>query len=411
MEKTRSQMLAVPAQYSDIEEPRVLLERLQKAEDFEVKFEETEQETMRLVIVRREETFLVELYPMDFTLPELYRCQHLFPDVDVEAIQRAQYGLAVEMDFGVDALTSYHLQLKLIHTMLPDVLAVIDDSSEKILSGRWVALAAQSKVPPAPRYLYTAQAVSGDEDTCVWLHTHGMKRCGKPELEVLNSTRDNYQEHYNVLETLANRILEDETAPEPGSPYFLAYVAEGTPLVVTLIDWEEAVELYPPDMLGGRNDRQEGHNEDTCAIYVYPSQESAENRQFSSLYIYDSLLKGNPIFMISNRETARMRALALERISYFFDAALDKKNKLLVKIGLLVDQEHSTQENDREHIWFEVLKAKKGRIKARLTQEPYYIKELHEGHVGTYGPEDVTDWLIFTPERRISPDDVYLFSL
>ena len=210
MEKTRSQMLAVPAQFSDIEEPQALLERLREAEDFEVKFEEMEKETIRLVIVLKEETFLVEMYPMDFTLPELYRCQHLFPDVDVEAIQRAQYGLAIEMDFGIDALASYHLQLKLIHTMLPDVLAVIDDSSEKILSGRWVALAAQSKVPPAPRYLYTAQAVSGDEDTCVWLHTHGLKRCGRPELEVLNSTRDNYQEHYNVLETLANRILEDE---------------------------------------------------------------------------------------------------------------------------------------------------------------------------------------------------------
>ena len=165
MEKTRSQMLAVPAQFSDIEEPQALLDRLREAEDFEVKFEEMEKETIRLVIVLKEETFLVEMYPMDFTLPELYRCQHLFPDVDVEAIQRAQYGLAIEMDFGIDALASYHLQLKLIHTMLPDVLAVIDDSSEKILSGRWVALAAQSKVPPAPRYLYPAQAVSGDEDT------------------------------------------------------------------------------------------------------------------------------------------------------------------------------------------------------------------------------------------------------
>ena len=105
--------------------------------------------------------------------------------------------------------------------MLPDALAVIDDSSEKILSGRWVALAAESEVPPAPRYLYTAQAVSGEED-CVWLHTHGLNRCGRPELEVLASTKDNYQEHYNVLETLANRILEDEEVPEFGSPYFLA---------------------------------------------------------------------------------------------------------------------------------------------------------------------------------------------
>ncbi len=412
MVKKKSQMLAVPAQYSDMEEPDVLVERLRACQDFTLqKVTSQEEEGLFLEIHCQDELFQVELYPMDFVLPELYRCQHLFPDVDVDAIQRAQYGLAVEMEFGSNPLASYHLQLKLIHAMLPEVLAVIDDSSEKILSGRWVALAAQSQVPPAPRYLFTAQAVSGEEDSCVWLHTHGLNRGGHPELEVLTSTRDNYQQHYNVLETLANRLLEEPKPLEYGAPFFLAYVATGTPLMVTLIHWEQAVKLYPEEMLGGKNDRQEGHNEDTCVVFVYPSQESLEEGRFSSLSIYDELLQDNPIFMISNEETARMRSLAVERISYFFDAFAQKDCKLLVKLGLLVDEEHSTQENDREHIWFEVLDISQGRIKARLTQEPYYIKGLHEGHEGIYGPEDVTDWLIFTPEKRISPDDVYLFSL
>ena len=349
------------------------------------------------------------MYPTGFSIPELYRCQHFFPDIDIEAIQKLEYGLAVEMVFGVNALSSYHLQLKLIHAMLPDALAVIDDSSEKILSGRWVALAAESEVPPAPRYLYTAQAVSGEED-CVWLHTHGLNRCGRPELEVLASTKDNYQEHYNVLETLANRILEDEEVPEFGSPYFLAYVA-GMPLVVTLIDWEEAVELYEPDMLGGKRDRKDGHDRDTCVVFVYPSQESADKGEFYPLDIYDKFMKENPVFMISNEETDRMRAQAVERISYLFDAAADQDNHILVKIGLLVDEEHKTQDNEREHIWFELLEVSGDRFQAKLTQEPYYIKDMHEGFVGEYGPEDVTDWLIYTPEGRISPDDVYRLSV
>ena len=412
MMKTKSQMLAVPAQYSDIEEPDLLESRLREAAAFSMNSFKIESDSMLLEILYEQEAFQIEIYPMDFTLPELYRCQHLFPDVDADAIQRAQYGLAVEMEFGSNPLTSYHLQLKLIHTLLPDALAVIDDSSEKILSGRWVALAAESCVPPAPRYLFTAQAVAGDEeDACVWLHTHGLKRCGHPELEVLNSTRDNYQQHYNVLETLANRLLEEEEPLEFGAPFFLAYVAAGTPLVVTLIDWQEAVELYPEDMLGGKRDRQEGHNEDTCVVFVYPSQESLEEGRFSSLSINDELLEDNPIFMISNEETARMRALATERISYFFNAFGQKDTKLLVKLGLLVDEEHRKQENDREHIWFEVLNVANGRMTAKLTQDPYYIKGLHQGYEGDYGPEDVTDWLIFTPERRISPDDVYIFTL
>lgn len=410
MEKTKSQMLVIPAGGNDLKNPEILVKRLYEAEDFRVESAEAGEECLQVTVICGEESFSMEMYPTGFSIPELYRCQHFFPDIDIEAIQKLEYGLAVEMVFGVNALSSYHLQLKLIHAMLPDALAVIDDSSEKILSGRWVALAAESEVPPAPRYLYTAQAVSGEED-CVWLHTHGLNRCGRPELEVLASTKDNYQEHYNVLETLANRILEDEEVPEFGSPYFLAYVAEGMPLVVTLIDWEEAVELYEPDMLGGKRDRKDGHDRDTCVVFVYPSQESADKGEFYPLDIYDKFMKENPVFMISNEETDRMRAQAVERISYLFDAAADRDNHILVKIGLLVDEEHKTQDNEREHIWFELLEVSGDRFQAKLTQEPYYIKDMHEGFVGEYGPEDVTDWLIYTPEGRISPDDVYRLSV
>lgn len=412
MEKTKSQMLAIPADSDVLRDPKVLVKRMCEAEDFRVESAEAGENGLQVTVICGEETFLAEMYPTDFSIPELYRCQHFFPDIDIEAIQKVEYGLAVEMEFGGNALSSYHLQLRLIHAMLPDALAVIDDSSEKILSGRWVALAAASKVPPAPRYLYTAQAVSDAEgEGCVWLHTHGLNRCGRPELEVLNSNKENYQEHYNVLETLANRLLEDEEIPEFGSPYFLAYVAEGIPLVVTLIDWEEAVELYEPDMLGGKKDRQEGHDRDTCVVFVYPSQESAEERKFYPLDIYDKLMKENPVFMISVEETARMRAQAVERISSLFDAFADKENHLLVKLGLTVDEEYRTMDNDREHIWFELLEVNGNRFRAKLTQEPYYIKDLHEGFVGEYGPEDVTDWLIYTPEGRISPDDVYRLSI
>lgn len=404
-------MLAIPVKVKDLEKPAVLVKRLYEAKDFRVESVESKESGMQIAVICGEETFSAEIYPTDFEIPELYRCQHFFPDLDIEAIQKMQCGLAVEMDFGENALASYHLQLKLIHAMIPDALAVIDDSSEKILSGRWVSLAAKSKVPPAPRYLYTAQAVAGEEDACVWLHTHGLNRCGCPELEVLNSNKENYQEHYNVLETLANRMLEDKEIPAFGNPYFLAYVAEGIPLVVTLIDWEEAVELYEPEMLGGEKDREESHNKDTCVIFVYPSQESAEKREFYPLDIYDKYMKENPVFLISIEETARMRAQAVERIPYLFDAFENKENHLLVKLGLPVDEEHKTQSNDREHIWFEVLEVSGNRFQAKLTQEPYYIKDLHKGHVGEYGPEDVTDWLIYTPGGRISPDDVYRLSI
>ena len=75
-----------------------------------------------------------------------------------------------------------------------------------------------------------------------------------------------------------------------------------------------------------------------------------------------------------------------------------------------MDEPYRTDTSDREHIWFEMIDLKDGRITAKLTQEPYYIAGIHEGYVGTYGPEDITDWLIFTPERRLTPDDIYLLA-
>ena len=101
----------------------------------------------------------------------------------------------------------------------------------------------------------------------------------------------------------------------------------------------------------------------------------------------------------------------LERLPYFKAAFQDSQNKLLGKFGLLIDEEYRTEDNCREHIWFEILDIQGDRFKARLTQEPYYVSGVHEGYECEFGPEDLTDWLIFTPERRISPDDVYLMEL
>ena len=85
---------------------------------------------------------------------------------------------------------------------------------------------------------------------------------------------------------------------------------------------------------------------------------------------------------------------ALERLPYFKAAFQDSQNKLLGKIGLLIDEEYRTEDNCREHIWFEILDIQGDRFKARLTQEPYYVSGVHEGYECEFGPEDLTDWLI-----------------
>lgn len=405
---TFSTMLAIPRYEKDIAEPDVILQRLKEMAGIRIVSSELEDYKYALVIEYREKEHQLLLYPDSFTLPEYYRQQHRFPDVEMDKLVRAETGIMIEMLFGEDSLESYHLQLKIVNAILPDLLALIDISSEKILSGRWVAMAAASEVAPAPRYIYTVQAVSDDDQ--VWLHTHGLSRCGIPELEVLNSTTETSNNHYNIIETAASRLLEQEEPLKPKEPLYLARLSEDIFMVITVIPWEEAVKGYPLDMLGGKRDRAESHNRNTNAIFVYLSEEDCKKKRYKPVSIYDEVLKDNPIFMITTRETARMRALAIERIDYVRKALGKGENTILVKIGLVIDDEFKEDDNIHEHIWFELKEFNGDTLTAELTQEPYYVKDMHTGSVGSYKIEEVTDWLIFTPEHRLSPDDAYLLA-
>lgn len=403
--KELSYMLAVPVDPTDVANGVLHLARLKNAKDFTVNGLEEKAGELKLTIGYLGKEYTVRMIPTEFQIPELYRIQHFFPDVDIDALQKAHEGLGVIMEFGDDPLTSYHLQLKIIHAAIPQKLAVFDDSSEKILSGKWVALAAASAVAPAPRYLYTAQAVS-DETGTVWLHSHGLNRCGLPELEVLASDKDNYQSHYSILETMANRMMEMDEPLEEGEPLYLARLSQEVHLVTTHINWKHAVEYFDEAMLGGKCDREESHNGNTSVIFAYPNQEAFEEGHLSSVQVYDELLENNPVYLISTKETERMKALAQERLNYVKKAYEDPENKILLKIGL-----------EGEHIWFELMQIlpEPGddgeEILAQLTQDPYYIPGMKAGDMGEYRWDQVTDWLIYTPDRRLSADDVYLLEL
>ena len=104
-----------------------------------------------------------------------------------------------------------------------------------------------------------------------------------------------------------------------------------------------------------------------------------------------------------------MKALAGERIGFAVDAAKNPENTVLLKIGLETDSDYSENDMPYEHIWFKLIKFEDDRsFTAELTQEPYYVKGIHTGDTGKYALEDITDWIIYTPERAVTPDDAYL---
>lgn len=411
--KEKSYMLAIPKYDEELRNIELVMERIRTSKYFTVKHMGMNEEGFpENEIEYKGDTYKFEIYPEEYHIPEMFRVQHFFRDVDAEEIDKRSVGLIVALEFSDKILESYHLQLKIIDSIFPETVGILDYSAEKILSGAWASLAAKSNTPPAPRYLFTTQAVyANDED--VWLHTHGLNRCGIMELEIMGSTKETSQNHYHVIESVSSRLIDEPDSFEDDGVMFVARFSNNQPLVVTWVPWQEAMATLKEGTLGDYADRtdESGHNGYTGSLFVYESPDDMENGCYSHLSVYDELLGDNPMFMLSNTETARMKSLAIERVDYMKKAFENGVKGVLIKVGLMVDDEYKTETNEREHIWFELKSVSEKTFTAELTQEPYMVSGIHTGDVGTYSYEDITDWIVFTEEDRISPDEVYLMEM
>ncbi len=347
--------------------------------------------------------FEVGAYAGGVSVPEYYLNNPLFSNQEKEDILSAKKALTIFMKFNDNAKKSYHLQLKLATAMVPNLLCILDESAERILSRKWVLLAANSKVLPSSKDLFSVQAVMG-EDKKVWLHTHGLCRCGITELEILESDEKNRQNHYNLINTYAMYLIDKVEKEDPRlNGVYIGNLVNGTPIVITCVSWTEGILEYKNLDLGGIKDREQGHNSKTSVIFLYKTEKDEQKKKLSKVSIYDKLWGENPIFFLSNEETNRMRNLAIERFDYVKTSFEDKNNKIIIKIGLPLKEE-----GQFEHIWFELLEIDGNKFKARLTQEPYYLENIHTGYEEWYTQNDITDWIIYTPDFTVNPDSVFL---
>lgn len=325
-----------------------------------------------------------------------------FTETELKKMQNTHKALTIFMKFNGDAQKNYHFQLKLAVTLIPDLIAVLDESAERFLPPLWVKMAANSKVVPSTDDLFTVQAVKGKNNE-IWLHTHGLCRFGLTELEVMDSNDENYESHYNLITALAGYLLDNRNINILYDSVYIGLLQNNNPIVVTCRPWIYGLDEYKNCKVGNVADRQNGHNSKTSIIFLYKSEEDEKMRKISKLSIYDELWSKNPLYFISDKETERMKTLARERFDFVKEAFKDKNNQIIIKIGLPVD----TKDN-YEHIWFILLEFKGDKFRAKLTQEPYDVKNMHTGDEGWYTVDDVTSWQIYTPKFIVTPENSYL---
>lgn len=360
---------------------------------------ENEPGTIKLSYDNKE--YVIGYYPSNFSVPELYlRQRYYFSENDIKKLRNAKTALTIFMKFSEDSKKSYYLQLKIALAMVPNMIGIMDESAEKMMPSSWVKMAINSKVLPSANDLFTVQAVSNDKGE-VWLHTHGLCRCGLTELEILQSDKENYNNHYNLITTFASYLIDKKE--EYKNSAYIGILSNRQPVVVTYVSWTNGLKNYKNLTLGNIDERKNGHNSKTSIIFIYKSEEDENQGKLTKVSELNNLWGDNPIFFISNEETARMKELAMERFNIVIEEANKKENNIIIKIGLSIDEE-----DDYEHIWFELVEFEGDKFKAKLLQEPYNVKNLHTGDERWFTINDVTDWIIYTNDFTITPGNIYI---
>lgn len=317
--------------------------------------------------------------------------------------QAAALLLDVSLAFGARPLRDLHRQLRLVAAMCPETPVVVDRQAFTAHPGAWVLEAAASRAPPPPLALYTIHAVheGDDDDAPVWLHTHGLRRCGTIELDMLDVPRDLAGLAGHLL-NVAGTLFIERGAPEPDTP-FLA----GKGLELVWLPWERGLEKVRPGVPGQREDRDDEEHGGQRGLLFAPGRGGLlRRRRYRSVSAYREVLEGEPLFYLSRMETERAAVLASERLPRFhalqarFGQA-DPPWAFLVKLGYPVDD--AEDPTDREHLWFEVHAVAGEVVDATLLNAPYQVAALRQGERGRHSLALLSDWTIICEHGRFDP--------
>lgn len=349
---------------------------------------------------------------------------------EFDQAQLQTYYFDTSVLFSRSVFDSYLFQLKLLNTIVPEAYLGIDFSTTSVFSVSWMKMIVEANVPPEPSYLYSIKVSYNGEnkDKTYWYRTEGLLRCGCPELELIN-IKQGEREMHDLLAVAAH--LQIECRHKERYKFQVGY--DGMGLYLSWVRWENALADFSPNIPGGLAFRQGEDNFLARPSGILYAVE--DNNLLVSPEVYVPIIRKQPIFMITSAESARKKALAVNRWNVFVKAfsqlprkseskkesfwsklfkirSVYKKDALcwvfLVKLGF--DTHNEKIGYRREHLWFEVLNIENGQLTGKLCNKPYGIKDLEVGDIKTYTIQEYfSDWKIYDPsDYEFTPDSAYI---
>jgi hypothetical protein len=327
-------------------------------------------------------------------------------------------GLETTLD-ETDPLEDLGALMRLVGWSFDEVPAVLDVNAE-----RWYPRAALEEffregAEPPPSVLWMIHLVEPDDAAGgeAWVHTHGLWRCGLPELELLEVPRPLARAGAELLNTIAACMLES-MLPPAGEP-----LPVGPDLDVTVQPWAEVASFVTGP--GGMDDRGDGPDNPHVGVRAVVCDVEPRGT-YRPLWacptgILEQIRGGDATVFMSSRETMRQARLArgawttlatafegLTAPLLRVDATPGTPNdepavRFLIKAGLPASPASEGDEGEREHVWFIVRRFDADRAEAELLNQPLFVRSLRKGDVTWIDRDVVTDWSVMTPAGSFGP--------
>lgn len=348
-----------------------------------------------------------------FFLFQLHDFQSQFEDFqletldpkDVEALQSARQAVTIIMPFTHELQQCFQLQLTIANLLIPEMVCLVDENVQRILSRQQVNMIAQSNYLPDPTMLYSVQSVHRDNK--IWLHTHGLIRCQLTELEILNVNDETHSDLYYLIKAHATQLIYLRLE-NPNEHYdqtqILGEFSNQYPIISHTITWAQALKYYPAHSLGGNNDRMTDHNSYSSLIFILFIDENDDQKLISADKAAH-LFAQDPIYFTPQLEIQRAKLVAHEQFPLLLKTFNQHKDSAtwvpLVKIGIPYDEEN------QENIWFQLNELTNDMIIGKATHDAQYLADIKADTVATFPLDKMIDWIIYTPEGTITPNEAY----
>lgn len=249
--------------------------------------------------------------------------------------------------------------------------------------------------------LFSLHAVTNDDRTCYWLHSHGLAEIGVFDFDILNPSEDvgmNGDVHRAIAYAIAGEKIK------PGATFPLSHPG-GDVRFVPAAEFQRTAAPQHASL------RDAPDHTDNRVVLCEPGTGTGffarllgKHRARPSKFL-SSARPEHPVFAFTKSATALMAERARNTIGILRDSMTEFAEfefPTLVKLGYPVDGA-AADDPDREHMWFSVHSIDGGSVEATLENQPYSVSHLKAGDRGRHDLALLSDWTMMTPAGTINP--------